>query len=183
MASGADFHRHSDTTHLHLLAIPDELKLQILSNFDNYYNDPLNALTLMILRRTHKSFRRLIPNPWKKARPFAEHYILAERRYPYLFPFWCSCNSSGSDHSDHCPDPRFLCFPCYDCLKVIKWGYWNGVPHSKPVNKNFRNYEIAHTSAGDDAYWDTCWDTPGCKHARGRICDECWQGRLEIFYY
>ena len=177
MAPDADFHSQPDTTHPNLLTLPDELKLQILSNLYNDDNDPSNALTLMILRRTHKSLRQLIPNPWKAARPTAKHYITAERRYPYLFPFRCTCNLSGPCYSDRCPGPYFDLFPCYDCLRVIKWGD----PYDIPRNKNFKNYEIAYLREGEGDPWEAHWDDPGSKHAQDRICDECWQRRLGYF--
>ena len=179
MAPEADFHGQSDTAHLHLLTIPDEMKLQILSNFYNDDSDPFNALTLMILRRTHKSFRQLIPNPWKEARPTAKHYIAAEQGWPYLFPFRCSCNPSGSCHSDRCPDPCFLFFPCYGCLRVIKWGYCGDLPNDKPDNDNFKNYENECLRELGDGYRDGHWDSPNSQDASDRVCDECWQRYLE----
>ncbi len=83
-----------------LLALPLELKLQILSSFSDYAGDPDHALALMILRRTHKSLRDIIPNPWKSAKPAKEHFLAAERKHPYLFP-------SLTDY----PEP--LAYPCY----------------------------------------------------------------------
>ena len=181
MAPDADVHSQPDTTHPHLLTLPDELKLQILSNFYNDDNnpsdDPSNELTLMILRRTHKSLRQLIPNPWKEARPTAKHYITAERQYPYLFPFECCCDSS-SCHSDHCPDPYFIFFPCYDCLRVIKWGHCSGGPSDMPRNDNFQNYEIAYLREEGSDPWIVHWDDAGSRYAQDRICDECWPQRV-----
>ena len=64
-----------------LLALPLELKLQILSNFSDDDSsdsgDPENALTLMILRRTNKSLRRIVPNPWKQRWPTRKHVLTA----------------------------------------------------------------------------------------------------------
>ena len=179
MAPDATFHSQPDTTHLYLLTLPDELKLQILSNFSNDDNDPSNALTLMILRRTHKSLRQLIPNPWKEARPTAKHYITAERRHPYLFPFGCLC-SDPSCVSIHCPNPCFYSFPCYDCLRVIKQGFWQRPPYHKAFN-DFKNYEIAYSRAKEGDYREFYRDLPGGEHAQDRICDECWQRRLKAF--
>ena len=192
MAPDADFHSQSDTTHSSLLALPDEVKLLILSNFyeddkdtSNAYSffdddsDSKNALTLMILRRTHKSFRQMIPNPWKEARPTAEHLIAAERRYPYLFPFKCGCSYHGSCHSNRCPDPCFFSFPCYECLRVIKWGHWNGHPFDKPHNDSFHNYKVAYFRGKRDNYWGPCTERPGSAHAEDRICDKCWRRRLK----
>ena len=191
MAPDADLQSQSDTTHSSLLALPDELKLLILSNFDEDYNDPdhaffsgddndpRNALTLMILRRTHKSFRQMIPNPWKEARPTAKHFIVAERRYPYLFPFKCGCSYHGSCHSNRCGDPCFFSFPCYECLRVIKWGHWNGHPFDKPYNDNFRNYQVAFFRGKGRDNWDVGSERPGREYAEDRICDKCWRRRLK----
>ena len=178
MAPEANFHSQSDTTRPYLLTLPDELKLQILSNFYSDDSDPRNALTLMILRRTHKSFRQLIPNPWKEARPTAKHYIAAERRYPYLFPNACTC-TRPSRHSNHCEYPCYLSFPCYDCLRVIERGVWDGPPYDEPYHDNFKNFEVAHWKSKEDYYRHPYRDTLGGKHAQDRLCDECWQRRLE----
>ena len=179
MAADTEFHSQSETTHPCLLTLPNELKLKILSNFYNDDSNPFNALTLMVLRRTHKSLRQLIPNPWKEARPTAKHYILAERQYPYLFPFWCPCHLSGLCNSDRCFDRQLLFFPCYNCLRVIKWGPCNSLVDDKPRNDNFRNYEIAYLK--EKGGWYGCWDFPGSKHAEDRFCDECWQRLLEYY--
>lgn len=192
MAPDADFQSQSDTTHSSLLALPDEVKLLILSNFDEDYkdpdhafnfsgnnNDPRNALTLMILRRTHKSFRQIIPNPWKEVRPTKEHYITAELRYPYLFPFSCGCSYHGSCHSNRCSDPVFLFFPCYECLRVIKWGHWNGHPFEKPYNDNFHNYQVAYFREKGGKYCYSQSERPGSEHAEDRTCDECWRRWLK----
>ena len=180
MVPDADFHSQSDTTHPYLLTLPDELKLQILSNFYNDHSDPRNALTLMILRRTHKSFRQLVPNPWKEARPTAEHYITAERRYPYLFPNACACTRPSGHSDDHCYR-CYLSFPCYECLRVIKRGVWDGPPYDVPYNENFRTFEVAYWKLEGDYYERTYWDTLGGEHAQDRVCDECWKRRLEAF--
>ncbi|KAM0800316.1 hypothetical protein BDR22DRAFT_973144 [Usnea florida] len=159
MAADTEFHSQSETTHPCLLTLPDELKLKILSNFYDDDSDPSNALTLMVLRRTHKSLRQLIPNPWKEARPTAEHYTLAERQYPYLFPF--SCRLPSSCNSDRCSEPCFLFFPCYDCLRVLNWGYCDGFTDDIPHNDNFKNYEIAYSREKGQRYWFTDGDSPG----------------------
>ena len=192
MAPDADFHSQPDSTHPNLLTIPEELKLQILSNFydddndpdNDSYNypkkDPSNALTLMVLRRTHKSLRQLIPNPWKEAQPTAKHYILAERRYPYLFPFACVC-TRPSCYSDHCDFPCYLSFPCYDCLRVIKRGVWYAPPDDKPYNDNFKNFEVAYLRERGLKCWSSSREFIGGEYAQDRICDECWQRWLEAF--
>ena len=134
-----------------LLALPLELKLQILSSFSNYTDDPDHALTLMILRRTHKSFRDIIPNPWKTAQltatHLATHFLAAERQHPYLFSL------------DRIERVAFL--PCYDCLGLID------------RRGNFYNYRLAYFRDEDES-----WDLLGAEHAQDRICDECWEARI-----
>ncbi len=139
-----------------LLALPLELKLEILSSFSDYADDPDHALTLMILRRTHKSFRDIIPNPWNDAKPTATHFLAAERQHPYLFALdelW-----EGFE--------RVAFFPCYDCLRLVDRRH------------SFRNYRIAYFRDDDES-----WDLLGAEHAQDRICDRCWSLRMWRWRY
>lgn len=140
-----------------LLALPVELKLKILSNFSDHASDPGHALTLMILRRTHKSFRLIIPNPWRDIRATEEHFLAAERQHSYLLPFECRCHPTCT--SQHCPEPRYSFFPCYDCKKLVR-------------RRWFCNYRIAYFRD------DTPWDLLGAENAQDRICDSCWDDRV-----
>ncbi len=88
----------SNTPHLPpLLALPVELKLQIFSYLKND-----SQPSLMLLRRTHSTFRQIISaqdcvgvdNNLTKTR-----MLVAEQDYPFLFA----------------PNQ----YPCYVCLKVI----------------------------------------------------------------
>lgn len=144
-----------------LLALPVEIKLKILSYFSDdsssrHSIDPTNALTLMILRRTHKSFRRLITNPWKERQPTSEHIFTAECHHPYLFP-----SSSWSS---------VKVLYCYSCGSFL----------GRHV---FRNWEFAYDLFQDDEnssnedgreHDEESWDDHGGKHARKRHCDWCW---------
>lgn len=141
-----------------LLALPLEMKLKILSNFSDHASDPGHALTLMILRRTHKSFRLIIPNPWKTILPTREHFLAAERQHPYLFPWKCQYHYSNCN-LNHCFGSRVSLHPYYDCVRLVR-SCW------------FRNYKIAHFK--DDA-WE---DLIGAENAQDRMCDGCWNDRM-----
>ncbi len=156
-----------------LLALPLEIKLQILSNFDDDTDDVENGLTLMVLRRTNKSFRQIIPKPWNRSSPgrrkrwfYEEHWLAAERKYPYLFPWKCRCAEQGRPEfrSNYCPKPHFFLLPCYECLcGLVRGG-------------RFQNYRTAYFRNGRSR-WDrpdAWWDMMGGEHAEDRLCDECW---------
>ena len=89
-----------------LLALPVELKLHILSYLSvkkPFLSPGQNILSLMILRRTHRSFREIIPHaPYASVvRPSKLFLLLeAEINHPYLFP------------PNH--------YPCYGCLWLIE---------------------------------------------------------------
>ena len=102
-----------------LLILPLELKLQILSNFSDHDSDPSHALTLMVLRRTHKILRRITPNPSRVIPPTAERFLAAEGQYPYLFPHECTPSRS-----------LVFLYPCYDCIGLIS-------------RRKSRNYKVA----------------------------------------
>lgn len=139
-----------------LLALPLELKLKILSNFSDYASessDPDHALALMMLRRTHRSFRQIIPSPWKKIRPRADHLLAAKRKHKYLFTLRCWCPHPGHHCNDYTGSDYL---PCYECLEL------------RECRGNFRNYHVA--SHGDYEL--------GAEHAGKRICDKCWKYRL-----
>ena len=143
-----------------LLALPLELKLQILSSFSDYDSDPDHALALVILRRTHKSLRDIIPNPWKSAEPAKEHFLAAERQHPYLFPWRCSCEHYPECIPEHYSEPFPLFYPCYYCMRLKD-------------RFEFRNYVIAI----DD-------DEPAPRNINEkqpailRKCDHCWWAEL-----
>ena len=150
-----------------LLALPLEIKLQILSNFDDDTDDVENGLTLMVLRRTHKSFRQIIPNPGNRASPGRKqrsrprkHLLVAERKDTYLFPWHCGCWESTCRSKD-CPEPYFMFFPCQDCGWL------------EDRNK-FKNYELAYSILRSA----TSWDLIGGEHAEDRLCADCWRYQL-----
>ena len=163
-----------------LLALPLEIKLQILSNFDDDTDDGENGLTLMVLRRTHKSFRQIIPNPWnrssperKKRRYICDHWLAAECKYPYLFPLECDCeyNDCPQCHSNDCPNPFFLFFPCYDCRRLVDRGDFGNYRIAYFRDERFTSYKSA-----------TLWDLMGGEHAKDRLCDRCWKEQLKDPY-
>ncbi len=151
-----------------LLTLPLEIKLQILSYFDDDTDDVENELTLMVLRRTHKSLRQIVPKPWNGSSPgrrkrklTRKHLLVAERNYPYLFPWQCGC-AEPTCRSNDCPKPYFTFFPCYECRRLMD-------------RDNFENYQIAYFRDEHDRWFgpDTPWDLMGGEHARHRLCDEC----------
>ncbi len=91
-----------------LLALPSELQLQIISYFSNTENPVDPEPTLIILRRTHRIFRDIIPsapygppvlNVLDLRSSRYNKLLLAEHKYPYLFP------------------RKML--PCYGCQRVL----------------------------------------------------------------
>lgn len=83
-----------------LLTLPLELKLHIFSYLSAEYEADLS---LIILRRTHRYFRDIIPHvPYaSKDKVRKEHQLLtAERQHSYLIP------------------P--MTYPCYGCLRIVK---------------------------------------------------------------
>lgn len=113
----------------------------------------------MILRRTHKSFRRIIPNPWNESDPRDDHFLAAERKHKYLFPLHyrsCSCRDR-SRHGAICDCPVAI-LPCYACIRLRN-------------RHGFNNYQVASYADEED------WDTLGAERAEKRICDECWEDR------
>ena len=162
MASQAEPQSQPTTILPPLLALPLELKTQILSNFSNYASkssDPEDALALMILRRTHTSFRHIIPDPWKKTSPRADHFLAAERKHKYLFSAFYCWRCKQNDFMTICDCPIKM-LPCYDCITL------------HDIHGNFRNYQVV--SADDEESWDTL----GAEHAQKRVCDDCWKERL-----
>lgn len=80
-----------------LLALPVELQLEVFS-----YLSDTNASSLITLRRTHSSFRPLIPlGHFTSLPPVSQRaqLLIAEDHHAYLFP----------------PDG----FPCYGCRRVL----------------------------------------------------------------
>ena len=153
-----------------LLALPLETKLQILSNFSEDAADPENAITLMILRRTHSSFRQIIPNPWDESLPDHGHVLATERQHPYLFPWECRCSGQAC-RSDHCPNPYYFFYPCYRCLKLLS------------RHDNFCNYQMAHSRLrheGKDG-GEGLSEVMGGENIEDRLCGECWHQILADF--
>lgn len=145
-----------------LLALPLELKLQILANFSHddssdIASDPDHAITLMILRRTHKSLRRIIPNPWRQRRPTKDHVLTAEHLHPYLFPSECRYPEHACT-PNFCSESYFFSFHCYGCKTFCG-------------RHEVCNWKTAHLLLQDEESWDSM----GGEHAQDRHCDECWE--------
>ena len=92
-----------------LLALPIELTLKIISIFadtdEEDDDDTLNKIALIVLRRTHSSFRRIIAKP----KPTYDVLFEAEKHHSYLFP-------SGYGNPYY-PDVKL---PCYDCHRFFE---------------------------------------------------------------
>ena len=128
-----------------LLMLPLEIKLHIFSLFD------LTEPTLIILRRTHRSFYNIIPRaPYAKGEERLEchRFLTAEQRYPYLFP------------------PSML--PCYRCLQVLE-------------DSNFSTYDTPGApSLLKNRHYLPARDTEplGSEKAYRLHCDACWTSCL-----
>ncbi len=165
------------TTLSPFLALPLEMKQQILSNFSDdasdsgSASDPENAITLMILRRTHSSFCQIIPNPWNKSLPDYEHLLTTERQHPYLFPWECRCSGHACRHSDLCTNPFFFFYPCYRCLKLLR------------RYDNFCNYQMAHLRLRHEGNHggEGLSEVMGGERVEDRLCDDCWMEILTDF--
>ena len=105
MAAGTSTYTSPDTPLPPILALPCELKQEIISQLsgdDKYYSVP----ALMALRRTHPMFRKIIPRKHHLKSKFkssvfktAQLLFYTELKHPYLIP----------------PD----LYPCYDCHRVL----------------------------------------------------------------
>lgn len=123
-----------------LLALPLELKLQILSYLPTkgVYNDDVS---LIVLRRTHRLFRNIIPRAPYNGAPYKSKFKRAERQHLYLIP------------------P--MTYPCYYCRRVLevsdfgrsdipqKWYSSNSAPG---VVRPLGSTEL------DDRWCNDCWD-------------------------
>lgn len=100
----------SDTVLPPLLALPTELKLQIFS-----YLDDDSQPSLMLLRRTHSTFRHIISAKdciGLDSKIKRKRMLVAEHKYPFLF---------ARDHS-----------PCYgSCLDVLEGSQFDNYPYEK----------------------------------------------------
>lgn len=120
-----------------LLALPTEVKGQILSHLSNE-EEP----TLMMLRRTHSSFHRMMPYTAHESKSWVDRerkLLNAEYMYPFSFP------------PNH--------YPCYGCLGVLK-ACW------------FRRKSIIDERdiGGSDAHWRHCINCTS-NHAAGWECE------------
>ena len=141
-----------------LLALPVELKLQILSHIPDHNKS--HALALMILRRTHRSFRSIIPNPKTE---LSIGFFLAAEKHPYLFPLLCGCGENPRGLSNHCSKPLVRHYPCYRCKRL------------RSGQEEFHEYKVACPSRRIP-------QRRGCP--RGPICDICvakWWGPGERY--
>ena len=134
-----------------LLALPTELKMQIISYISDE-EDP--EPTLIILRYTHRIFRNLVPPaPYgprvpsnSKLREVRKKRLLqAERRYPYLFP------------------SKML--PCYRCLCVLHRSAFDAYEIYLP------NWRVSDHDMG--CYPGELSKSLGCKNAHTRRCSRC----------
>lgn len=130
----------SDTPRSPLLGLPDEIKSQILSYLKKDFKP-----SLMLLRRTHSTFRRIIlaedcigtNNRTKRRRMLA-----AEHKYRFLF---------APNH-----------YPCYgSCLKVLEGTEFDEYP--------FENFRFSAVWAGVGAKARPL----GAIRAFERRCDYC----------
>ncbi len=137
-----------------LLALPVELKLEILSNIPDHNKS--RALALMILRRTHRSFRSIIPNPKTE---LSIGFFLAAEKHPYLFPLLCGCGENPRGLSNHCSKPLVRHYPCYICKRL------------RSGQGEFHEYKVACLSSRRISR--------DMGYLRGPICDICmakWRG-------
>ena len=138
-----------------LLALPLELKFEILSKFSDAKDDDdegVNKLALTVLRRTHSSFRRIIP----KTKPTYELLLLAENEHPYLFPWICENSCSGRPHSyADCFDPDSM-LPCYDCLQLRECIFFRADPARRGDLNEVLGDEDAGTRTCDECYHNEC---------------------------
>ena len=127
-----------------LLALPLELTLQIISipsdTDEDDDGDAVNKIALIVLRRTHSSFRRIIPKP----KPTYDSLFEAEEHYPELFPWDRGSNSS---------DPDFI-LPCYDCLRFFDCAMFCGYLTS--VDRD-RSMKTSLGQCAGERFCSDCW--------------------------
>lgn len=106
--------RTSKTTKLELLYLPPEVQMHIISFLSNEPTPDSPEATLTYLRRTHSSFRKVIP-----IQPFHPINLSVQQRRLMAIQLL------GAEHRVRNPDlfiDRY--YPCYKCLRVRNAGYF-----------------------------------------------------------
>ena len=130
-----------------LLALPLELKLQILSYLSVDDPDDDDDVSLIILRRTHRSFRNIIPHAPYTSKDRTHNGLQleqAEFEHPYLIP------------------P--LNYPCYQCLRVMEvsaFGRSDVRMHWYSSVLDLGVITPIGSSWSNDRKCNACWDDAG----------------------